>query len=71
MIDGQFPVGILGKKLERNLGLALPYHQMDNDKALEDNGPCRVAQTVGEGAEDFSDACFAGVCRNEDVFDIL
>ena len=44
---------------------------MHDDQALEDDGPCRVAQAVREGAEDLSDACFACMGRDEDVLDIL
>jgi hypothetical protein len=71
VIDGQLPVGVLGEELESDLGLAFSYHQMDDDQTLEDDGPCRVAQAVGEGAEDLSDACFASVCSDEYMLDIF
>lgn len=44
---------------------------MYDDQALEDYGPCRVAQAVREGAEDLSNTCFARMGRDKDVFDIL
>lgn len=71
VIDGQLPVRILGQILERDFGLALSYHHVHNDQALEDNSPCRVAQAVGEGAKYLGDACFARMCRDEDVLDIF
>lgn len=71
VVDGQLPVGILGEVLERDLGFALSDHHMHNDEALEDNGPSRVAQAVGEGAEDFGDACLACVRRDKNVLDIF
>jgi hypothetical protein len=71
VVYGQRPAGVLGQKLERDLWLALADHQMHDDQALVDNGPGRVAQAVGEGAEDLGDACLAGVGGHEDVLDIL
>lgn len=71
MIDRQLAVRILGKILEGDLRLAFPDHKMDNNKALEDNSPCRVAQAVRESAEDFGDTCFASMRRNEDMLDIF
>ena len=71
MVDCQLAVRILGEILECDLRLAFSYHKMDNDKALEDDGPCRIAQAVGESAKDFSDTCLASMCRNEDMLDIL
>jgi hypothetical protein len=71
MVDGQLSVRVLRQKLERNLGLSLSYHEMYDDQALEYDGPCRVAQSVRKGAEDLSDTSFAGMRRDEDVFDIL
>jgi hypothetical protein len=44
---------------------------VDDDEALEDNGPGRVAQAVGKGAEDFGDASLAGMRGDEYVLDIL
>jgi hypothetical protein len=70
-INGEFALGALGQILERDLWLALADHEVDDDEALEDNGPGRVAQAVGEGAEDLSDASFAGVRGDEYVLDIL
>jgi hypothetical protein len=71
MVDGQLSVWILRQKLQCNLRLALSYHEVYNNQALEDDGPCRVAQAVREGAEDLGDASFTGMCRDEDVLDIL
>lgn len=62
---------ILGQEPQCHLRFALSYHEMDDDQALEDNGPCRVAQTIGKGAEDLSDTCLAGMGRNQNVLDIL
>lgn len=62
---------VLRQELECNVGLALPYHEVYDDQALVYNGPRRVAQPVGEGAKDLGNACLAGVCRDEDVLDIL
>ena len=44
---------------------------MDGDQALEDDGPCGIAEAVCEGAKDFADASFAGMGSDEDVLDIL
>ena len=71
MVDCQLPVRALGEELECNVGLALPYHEVYDDQALVYDSPGRVAQSVGEGAKDFSNACLAGVCCDEDMFDIL
>jgi hypothetical protein len=71
MVYGQFPMRILSQVFECYFRLALPYHEMYNDQALEDNSPCRVAQAVRKGAKDLSDACLAGVSGYEDVLDIL
>lgn len=71
VVYGQRSARVLGQKLESDLGLALADHQVDDDQALVDDGPGRVAQAVGEGAEDFGDARLAGVGRDEDVLDIL
>lgn len=71
VVYGQRAAGVLGQELEGDVGLALADHQMDDDQALVDNGPGRVAQAVGEGAEDLGDACLAGVGGDEDVLDIL
>jgi hypothetical protein len=71
MVDGQLSVWILREKLERNLGFSLSYHKMYDDQALEYDGPCRVAQSIGKGAEDLSDTSFASMRRDEDVFDIF
>jgi hypothetical protein len=62
---------VLRKVLECDFGLSLPYHKMHDDQALEDNGPCRVAQSVGKGSEDLGDAGFTRVGRYQYVFDIL
>jgi hypothetical protein len=62
---------VLRQILQGDLGLALAYHEMHNDHALEDNGPCRVAQAVREGSEDFCDAGFTRVRRDQDMLDIL
>jgi hypothetical protein len=71
MVDGQLSMRILRQKLQCNLRLALSYHEVYDDQALEYDGPCRVAQAVREGAEDLGDARFTGMCRDEDVLDIL
>ena len=67
----QPPMRVLGQVLKRDLGLALPYHQMHDDQALEDNGPRRVAQAVRQRAEDLGDAGLARMRRDEDVLDIF
>ena len=71
VVDRQLAVRILGKILKRDLRLAFSDHKVDDDKTLEDDSPCRVAQAVGESAEDFGDTCFASMCRNENMLDIL
>lgn len=71
MVDGQLSVWILRQVFERDLGLSFSYHEMYDDQALEYDGPCRVAQSVRKGAEDLSNACLAGMRRDEDVLDIL
>lgn len=71
MVDGEFPVRVLRQVLECDLWLAFPYHEMDDNQTLEDNCPCRVAQAVREGAKDLSDACLAGMRRDQNVFDIF
>jgi hypothetical protein len=70
-VDGEFPVWVLGQVFQRDFGFALSYHEMYDDQALEDNGPCRVAQSVREGAKDLGDAGFSSMCRDQDVLDIL
>lgn len=71
VVRGQAAVGVLGQVLERDLGLALADHEVHDDEALEDNGPGGVAEAVGQGAEDLSDAGLAGMRRDENVLDIL
>lgn len=71
VVNGQLAVRILGEVLERDLGLALPDHHMHDDEAFEDNGPCRVAQAVGESTKDLSDACLTGMRCDEDMLDIF
>lgn len=71
MVYGQFSVWILRQKLECDLWLALSYHEMYNDEALEYDGPCRVAQAVCEGAKYLGDTCLTGMRCNQDMFDIL
>lgn len=70
-IDSELPGWALGQVLQGHLGLALADHQVHDDEALEDNGPCRVAQAVGEGAKDLGDSGLARVGCDEDVLDIL
>lgn len=48
-----------------------PYHQVHHDERLEDDCPCRIAETILEDAEYFADASFAGMGRYEDVLDVL
>ena len=71
MVDGEPPVWVLCQILERDVGLPLADHQMDNDERLVDDGPGRVAEPVLQGAEDLGDAGLAGVRGDEDVLDIL
>lgn len=71
VINRQLFMWVLRQKLESDFWLALPYHKMHDDEALEHNRPRAVAQPVHEGAKDLGDARFARVGRDEDVFDIL
>ena len=64
-------MGVLSQVLQGDFGLALSYHEMYDDQALEDNGPRRVAQSVREGAKDLGDAGFSSMCRYQDMLDIL
>lgn len=70
-VDGECSVWVLGQVLQCDLWLALSYHEMYDDQALEDNGPRGIAQSVRQGAEYLSDSSFAGVRRDQDVFDIF
>jgi hypothetical protein len=70
-IDSEFPVRVLRQILQGDLGLALADHEVHDDQALEDNGPCGVAQSVREGSEYLRHAGFPRVCRDQDVLDIL
>jgi hypothetical protein len=70
-IDSEFPVRVLRQILQSDLGLALADHEVYDDQALEDNGPCRVAQSIRQGPEDLCYAGFTCVCRDQDVLDIL
>jgi hypothetical protein len=70
-INSEFALRALGQILECDFWLALADHEVDDDEALEDNGPGRVAQAVGEGAEDLSDTGLAGVRSDEYMLDIL
>ena len=71
MVRRQSPLGTLGEIFERDLGLALPYHQMHNDQAFEDDCPRRVAKAVLQGAKDLGHAGLARMRRDENVFDIF
>jgi hypothetical protein len=62
---------ILRKVLEGDFRLSLPYHEMYDDQALEDNGPCRVAQPVRKGSKDLCNAGFTRVGRYQNMFDVL
>jgi hypothetical protein len=50
---------------------ALTNHEVDNDQALEDDGPCGIAQAGLQSAEDLSDAGLSSMCGNEDMLDIF
>ena len=71
MVDCQRATGVLSQEVERDVGLALADHQVDDDEAFVDNGPCRVAEAICQGAEDLAHARLAGMGRNEDVLDIF
>jgi hypothetical protein len=71
MVYGQFPVRTLRQELERYFGLALAYHEVYNDQALEYDCPCRITKAVREGAEYLSHAGFTSMRRDEDMLDIL
>lgn len=71
VVDCQRAAGVLSQEVECDVGLALADHQVDNDQAFVDNGPCRVAEAVCQGAEDLAHTRLAGVGRNEDVLDIF
>ncbi len=68
--DGE-NIPMLGQIAKGHIGRTLPDHQMDCDQALEDDSPCGVAQTVLQRPKDLSDAGLAGMCGDEDVFDVL
>lgn len=44
---------------------------MHDDQALEDYGPCGIAQSVRQGAEYLSDTSFARMRRDQDMLDIF
>ena len=44
---------------------------MDGDQALEDDGPCRVSQSILERADDLGNARLASMRGDEDVFDVF
>ena len=44
---------------------------MDDDERLEDDGPCRVPETLLKRTKDLCDTGFTRVRRNENVFDIF
>lgn len=52
-------ITIPSKEGERDVGGALADHEVNGDEALEDDGPCRVAQAVLQGAKDLCDSRFA------------
>lgn len=59
------------QEAQRDVGRPLADHEVDGDEALEDDGPCRVAQAVLQRAEDLGDARLARVRGDEDVLDVL
>jgi hypothetical protein len=64
-------VWVLREIPQGDLGLALSDHEMYNDQAFKDNGPCGISQSVREGAEDLRNAGFTGVRRDQNVLDIF
>jgi hypothetical protein len=44
---------------------------MHRYEALEGDRPCRIAKSILQGTEYLAHACFARVCRDEDVLDVL
>jgi hypothetical protein len=71
MVYGQFSMRTLRQELERYFGLALSYHEVYDNQALEYDCPCRVTKAVCQGAEDLSHASFTSMRRDEDMLDIL
>jgi hypothetical protein len=71
VVQRQTAPRVFSQILQRDFGLALSYHQMHDDKTLEDNSPCGIAQSVCQRSEDLCDACFARMRSNEDMFDIF
>ena len=68
--DGNLP-WIVRKIPQGHIRFALPNHEMDDDQALKDNGPCRVSQSRLESPKDLGDPSLAGMSRNEDVLDVF
>jgi hypothetical protein len=64
-------VSVLSQVGQRYVGRPFADHEVDGDEALEDDGPCRVADAVLERPEDLTHAGVARVCRDEDVLDIF
>jgi hypothetical protein len=70
-IDRKLSCWVLRQVFQCDFGFALPYHKVYDDQTLEYYCPRRVAQSIGEGAKDLGDACFARMGRDEDMLDIL
>lgn len=62
---------MLSQVLQRDVGRPFADHEVDGDEALEDDGPCRVADAVLQRPEDLAHAGVARVCRDEDVLDVF
>jgi hypothetical protein len=54
-----------------HIGFALSNHEMDDDQALEDNGPGRVSKSILKSSKDLGDSGLASMSRNENVLDIF
>lgn len=70
-VNCQLVMRVLRQIFERNLGLALPYHEMHDDQALKHDSPRRIAQAILQCPEDLGDARLTRVSGHEDMLDIL
>jgi hypothetical protein len=69
--NGQLAPRIQRQVLERNVLLALAHHQVHDNQALEDDGPCCVPETALEGPKNLRNPSFARVRRDKDMFDVF
>lgn len=68
--DGKLP-GLLCQISQGDIRLPFAYHEVDYDKRLEDNRPCRVPEAILKRTEDLRDTWLARMGGHQNVLNVL